>query len=231
MKNFKLFISATLAGILFAIGTAAYLYYASSTPVLAALILAGSFLAIGTLNLDLFTDKAGYMFYAGTESDKNLVKALITVLGNIVGAVVVALALLGSGVTETIAPTVVEKFDNIHYTMFASSVICGMLTFVAAHGYKRLGGGFSGCLLIAFSTVAFVILGAEHTLIDVFCITSALHFTAESVLHVLIILVGNFAGAILFAEGYELKKSKNEHHYHERRSSRRSHRSKSEAEE
>lgn len=205
-ENVKLFISSILAGFAFAIGSAMYLHYSSESVLSAAVIFSGAFLTIKAFKLNLFTCKAGYLFYTKENYDKNLSSLIISFLGNLIGVAAIAGMLIGSPIAEAAEVFMSAKSPIFFPTALAMSFICGMLMFVASHGYKRLNGGFSGCFILTFTSVVFLILGGEHALLNAFCSIITTEFTAESGLHFLFSLIGNIFGAIIFAELYLLQK-------------------------
>ncbi|MBQ6614237.1 MAG: formate/nitrite transporter family protein [Clostridia bacterium] len=223
MKNFRIFISATLAGIIFSIGSLAYLRCAGTSPFYAALVLAGALLAVTAFKFELFSDRAGYIFYSEKDYDKKLAKSLITVIGNIFGTALTAAALLGSTLSTIAEQSASLRFSESHLSAFAGAILCGILMFVATHGFKRLGGGVPGCFILIFASLGLLLLGAKHALIDIFYLVISLKFNINALMHILIVILGNFAGAIVFAELYSMQKDDEEHHYHKK------HRSKSES--
>lgn len=211
MKKTQIFVSAFLAGILIGIAGLLELLLHDTFPIAAALAFGAALLAISTLNLHLYTAKAGYLFWDSATVGKRAMHLLIALVGNVAGAGVVGVALSfvfsDSGFA---AAAVAECFDVDATSAAVSALLCGVLMFVAVHGYRRARNEIVGSLVLLGASAAIVLCGFEHSITDVFFVA----FTRESALRGLtvagIAVLGNLVGAVLFELLYEYKKSDSE---------------------
>ena len=93
MKKTQIFVSAFLAGILIGVAGLAELLLRDTLPFAAALSLGAVLLAITVLNLHLYTAKAGYLLWDSSTVGKRAVHLLVSLVGNVVGAGAVGVAL------------------------------------------------------------------------------------------------------------------------------------------
>ena len=211
MKKTQIFVSAFLAGILIGVAGLAELLLRDTLPFAAALSLGAVLLAITVLNLHLYTAKAGYLLWDSTTVGKRAVHLLVSLVGNVVGAGAVGVALGYVFKSRGFAKeAVIERFDVDPKSAAVSALLCGILMFVAIHGYRRARNEFVGSLVLFGAASAIVLCGFEHSITDVFFIA----FTRQSVLRGLtvagIAVLGNLVGAVLFELLYEYKKSDSE---------------------
>ena len=211
MKKTQIFVSAFLAGILIGIVGLLELLLHDTFPIAAALAFGAALLAISTLNLHLYTAKAGYLFWDSATVGKRAMHLLIALVGNVAGAGVVGVA-LGFVFSDRsfAAAALAERFDVDATSAAVSALLCGVLMFVAVHGYRRAHNEIVGSLVLLGASAAIVLCGFEHSITDVFFVA----FTRESALRGLtvagIAVLGNLVGAVLFELLYEYKKSDSE---------------------
>ncbi|MBQ4556375.1 MAG: formate/nitrite transporter family protein [Clostridia bacterium] len=214
MSNFRTFLSAILGGIALSLGGAAYLSLYNDSFFLASAMFSIGVLAVLTFELDIFTDKASkFISTQPRRLDQEVLALLIVALGNTIGAIGCGL-LCGFFMNEAATAVYAAKTAEPFILTFVRAVFCGMLMYIACHGYRRQGGGFSGCAIVVASVTTFGICGFEHFVADVFYCTARLSFGYKSFAFLGLILLGNFIGAMLFSWLYELKKNGRKHHHH-----------------
>lgn len=211
MKKTKILVSAFLTGVLVGVAGLIELLLRDTFPLAAALSFGAALLAISTLNLYLYTAKAGYLLWDSATVGKRVVHLLFAVIGNVAGAGAVGVALSLVYSDRGFAKEAVAERFNIDVTSAAvSALLCGVLMFVAVHGYRRARNEVVGSLVLLGAASAIVLCGFEHSITDVFFVA----FTGESVLRGLtvagIAVLGNLVGAVLFELLYEYKKSDSE---------------------
>lgn len=219
MKIARILLSAVLGGIALSLGGAVYLNLYNDSLIAAAVLFGVGILAAVAFELDVFTDKVGKVIAAEAHrTDKVLTEVLVVLLGNIVGATAAGLA-CSTVMKELAKPICIENVNDTLLAVFVRAVFCGILMFIAFHGYKRQGGGFAGCVIAVSAAAAFVVCGFEHFVIDVFYFATMRVFGEKTFAFLAVTMFGNALGAFLFAIGYELKKSdsssrRRHHHRH-----------------
>lgn len=217
MKLFRTFISAILAGVAFSIGGAIYLQLSDTSKFAAAFLFSIGILAVLFFDLAFFSDKASYIFKDPRHIDKRLTECFIVFFGNAFGAILSGLAL--STVLGDAAKVIAKAaLASSPMSIIIKSVICGMLMFIVFRGYARQSGGIAGCLIAIMSSMAFILCGFNNAITDVFFYAAARRLNIEIGINLIIILVCNAIGAVVFAELYEAKKDDGNRHSHHRRS-------------
>ena len=226
MKNIRSFISAILGGIAVSIGCTANLLLKDDSPLIAAFMFGIGFLAVVVFDLKLFTDKSGYLFTYG-RLDKNIIKLIATMFGNIIGAFICGLA-VSSRVYENAAIVTETKIAGSFVDLLVGSLICGMLIYIGVHGYRK-AGGFTGCLLLFTATTMIMLCDFDYAIYNIFSISAYKNFSYivehsfDVVIFVLLSAVGNAFGAIIFATLCKIKDENDDesgHHHHHRRRKR-----------
>ena len=94
---------------------------------------------------------------------------------------------------ELASALIVAKIDNNIVTTLISSVMCGVLIFLAVDYYKK----FSSIIGIVFAIPIFVLCGFDHAVADAFYVGVASEINEIPVLFLLTVAVGNIAGSTL----------------------------------
>lgn len=211
MKKTQIFVSAFLAGILIGIAGLIEVLLRETAPVAAALAFGAALLAITVLNLHLYTAKAGYLFWDGATVGKRAVHLLVALVGNAVGACALGEALRYVFPERVFAEeAVAERFSADLVGVIISSLICGIVMYVAVHGYLRARNAAVGCAVMFGAAAAIVICGFEHSITDLFFVTFTRQLAFRGLTVAGIAALGNLCGAVLFELLYEYKKSDSE---------------------
>ncbi len=219
MKYLRTCLSAVLAGIAVAVSGAVYLSAEPKSPIFASLMFSVGFLTALIFELQLFTDKIGYLFTGGGRFAKRLASILFILLGNIVGACLSGIA-LNCVVGQEAAARLLVKETFSAGEVLVRAIFCGMLMFVSAHGYRRREGSFTGFVLSVMTLCTVALCGFEHVLVNFFYAAAAFRMDNDALLLLVLSLVGNVIGALVFSTLYTLKKEdgkKNSHsgkHHH-----------------
>lgn len=192
-----LFMLAMAAGICIAIGGAIFLASADKTA--GAIFFTVGLFTIVNHGFYLFTGKASYLL----ENDAQYAARLPMVwLGNLCGAILVALALQasrsGAALAEKAQSLCQAKVDDSLISLFFLGIFCNMLIFVAVDGYAKIEHGAGKILALIFGVAGFILGGFEHCVADMFYFAMASMFTGKALLALLAITLGNVAGGILF---------------------------------
>lgn len=185
-------VKSVLAGLLIGFAGVLYLQAVALIPDKTAGVIAGAVLfSLGLLSVivfktNLFTGKVGYI-----NSFKTFWQGLIMLALNLLAAFALGL-LFKLCIGESGA--LVSRFAKDWYRILFDSVICGMCVFLSVDLYRRTSNIFT----IILPVVAFILTGGEHCIAFAFYIGSA-PFTnlPESLLKLLIMIIGNSAGALL----------------------------------
>ncbi|MBQ6893170.1 MAG: hypothetical protein IJN48_03100, partial [Clostridia bacterium] len=102
--------------------------------------------------------------------------------------------------------------------IFISSLLCGVLIFIAIHGFRKVGG-FAGCAILITASTMIMMCDFEYSLFNVFTVSAGIQnvssYAALSLPIVAVIFlsaIGNALGAIIFASLYRFKENTDDSH-------------------
>ena len=121
-------------------------------------------------------------------------------LGNLAGSLLVGFLLLQT----RLAPMLVEKatavcevkLNQSYLSAFVLAVFCNMLIYIAVEGYKTIPQEIGKFLAVFFGVTVFVIRGFEHCVANMFYFTVGKAWSANTVLFLLIMTLGNSVGGV-----------------------------------
>ncbi len=199
------FINGIAAGVLIAIGGSVYL--SCDNKYVGAVLFSVALLCICYKGFSLFTGKVGSMVEKHGKTEWSVL--LLGLLGN-----AVATLLLGLLISYAL-PDLGEKASNIcnlkldqsYLQALIRASLCGMLMYLAVSVYRNN----KTIVGILFCVPVFILSGFEHSIANMFYFGVARIFTFEMVLYLLIIILGNAAGAVILAalETWGKEKAKN----------------------
>lgn len=172
--------SAILAGVIIAISTLGYLH---NPTIVGAVLFSVGLLAILDCKLDLFTGKVPYM-----KSYKELPYILTVLVGNIIGCSI--LFLYPMDIAKEQLSIALSK-DVI--TIILSSILCNILIYIAVEGYKK-----SDFAVVVLAVALFVMCGFNHSIARVCLVIAARTFNFQVLGYLLIVVVSNAFGGIVF---------------------------------
>ena len=191
------FIKAVLAGLMIAVGGTVYLSLENKM-VGACLFAIGLFIIV-TKGLNLYTGKVGYLF---DNPPSYLIEVGVTVLGNFAGTFCFGFLLkftrIYQPINEKAQTLVAAKLDDNLVSILILSVFCGILMFLAVNGYRVLGDQLGGYLGVFLGVIVFILCGFEHSVANMFYITAAWAWSAKALLYLLVMIIGNGIGGVLF---------------------------------
>ena len=174
-----MFIKSVLAGICIAIGALIFLNVGG---VLGAFLFSIGLLTILQFNFNLYTGKVAYITL------KDIDKILLILFGNIIGCCIMfAFPCLPA------AAIMATKLTVPLITIFFKAILCGILIYIAVEGFKA-----NNQLITLLAVPTFILCGAEHSIADICFIIAASCFTIEVLLFIVIVIIGNAIGSILF---------------------------------
>jgi len=184
MNVLKIIISSILGGILISIGGIACLL--SEYKFVGALIFAVGLFGIMTYKMGLYTGKIGY---ALENPPIFLLEVVLIILGNFIGCLMMGLAFpLDQAVAACEARLEVDSL-----TVLFEGICCGILVFIAVDQYLTK----KSYIALFVCIPAFIIAGFEHSIADMFFFSSAGIFNLDSLVFILIVILGNAIGCLL----------------------------------
>ncbi len=186
------FIKSILAGIMISIGGSVFL--SCENRYVGAFFFSVGLVAVVMLGLNLYTGKIGYVldndraFFADT---------LLSVVGNLVGCVIVGLMQAPKGAVVTV---VENKLAKSMPAVFADAILCGILIFVCVEIFKKKNTPLG--ILLCIPT--FILCGFEHSIADMFYVVNARAFTLNAAIFLLIVVLGNAVGGLLVPVAFKI---------------------------
>ncbi len=185
-------IDGVLAGILVSIGGTVLLSCESS--VIGAVLFSIALLVICYRGYSLYTGKIGYMILSHTGKD---VQTLLTgLLGNLI-----ATALCGFAVAYALPDRAAKaatmwgnKMLLAYPVVFVRAIFCGILMYLAVAVWKDSRSPLG----ILFCVPVFILSGFEHSIADLFYFFAAGAWSGKGILFLVIVLLGNTVGGMLF---------------------------------
>ena len=177
---------AILAGMMIGVGGCVYL--SCDVKWVGAILFAIGLFTIFSFRFDLYTGKVGYI--PDNPLSTYLPYLVIVILGNFVGTLIVGL-MMPLESAEVLANV---KLDNAEpLQVLFKGVLCGLLMFIAADSYKNTKSFLATFLCVP----VFILSGFEHSIADMFYISSAMMWNMDTFLFTLAILFGNLIGCCL----------------------------------
>ncbi len=186
----QLIIDAVFAGIMIAIGTAVYLN--CSNRIVGAFLFSIGLITINEFGFNLYTGKVGYIRKA-----KDIPPVLIILIANAVGCLL-ALIFPTAGAAELVA----TKLQQGYLETFIRAFVCGILIYICVAKKDKP-------FVTVIAVPTFILCGAEHSIADICFMFAAGSFSWQSALYILIVVIGNAAGSLLFSLWIDIKNTVN----------------------
>lgn len=191
----KCFMRAILAGVMISIGGCVFIGCTDKGYAwVGAILFSVGLMTVFQFGLDLYTGKVGY---ALENKPSFVIDLLVMIIGNLVGCIIVGY-MMPFGTAETF---VAARMDNVDYLrVFFKGILCGILMFIAADIYKKRNS-FVGAFI---AVPVFILSGFEHSIADMFYFMSAgfhgseIAFSFDSVIFIVVVILGNAVGGLLF---------------------------------
>ena len=135
----------------------------------------------------------------------------MTLVGNLIGTISCGYLLLvtrfGDKLQEVAKVVSDTKLNDNLLSIFVLSMFCGMLMFLAVDLFKKLKD-VGRYIAVFLCVTVFIICGFEHCVANMYYFSVANSWSLNTVLYLLIMILGNSVGGILIALGnkYGLKK-------------------------
>lgn len=212
-------IYAIFAGIAIAIGGILFILAKAIIPsnniitstLVGAFLFPVGLLLVCYLRLNLYTGKIG-MAFRNKKLDKKGLNVfewlLIILVGNAIGAMAIGfiiypLTLINKEsafylATYEVANSRIMAFDfEGIFNMSYKSILCGALVYIAIYLFNRLNTNFGKVIGIIVPIAFFVFAGFQHCIANMFYIAAGLAFNANSIVGLIICILGNSIGALL----------------------------------
>lgn len=186
-------ISGFAAGLLVSIGGCVFLSCLSSYSFVGAILFSVALLCICYKGYALYTGKIGYI--VSNHKSNDILLLIFGLIGNALGTITcgfaVRYAIKSLGI---LAETVCESklLQELPQT-FIRGVFCGILMYLAVcifKEHKTVAG-------ILFCIPVFILSGFEHSIADIFYFSVANMLTVESLVFIVIVILGNTVGGVL----------------------------------
>ncbi|NLL62947.1 MAG: formate/nitrite transporter family protein [Ruminococcaceae bacterium] len=193
-------IMAILAGFAIGLGGSVFLAMLPISKVLGAFLFTVGLFTVCTLNLNLFTGKACYMF---DNKPSYLFDLLIIWIGNLIGAWLIAFLIISTRLapafTEAAKGLVTTKNNDSLLSLFVLGMICNVLIYIAVENFRNNSNDFAKVLALIFGVMVFILMGTEHSIADMYYYAVAGElFTANGLIRIVIITLGNVTGGLIF---------------------------------
>lgn len=208
-KYLKDIISGFLAGFFIGLGGTAFVMCKATLDVNGGLIGAMCFpiglFMVCAFGVNLYTGKIGYAFNKEANTF-NPLDFVIMLLANFLGAATIGfIVYLGARENQHLLDTAAAVAESRTITnpldmlgSFFKSMVCGMLVYVGVYLYKKCNNFFERAVVIFIPIFLFVFCGFNHCIADFFYITFGMNVNILSLSFILIVVLGNSLGAILF---------------------------------
>ncbi len=187
MNKIQIFIKSIYAGCMIGIGGIVYL--SVENKFLGALLFSFGLLTIVTQGFWLYTGKIGFV-----KKVDELLNMGITILGNFVGTLIMALLCKASHLHISSVELVNKKLDNDILHIFILSMFCGVMMYLAIDNYNKA----KNIVFIIAPVMIFILSGFEHSIANMFYFNLAGQYDLKSLGYILVMLLGNGVGAKLF---------------------------------
>ncbi len=187
MNKIQIFIKSIYAGCMIGIGGIVYL--SVENKFLGALLFSFGLLTIVIQGFWLYTGKIGFV-----KKVDELLNMGITILGNFVGTLIMALLCKASYLHISSVELVNKKLDNDILHIFILSMFCGVMMYLAIDNYNKA----KNIVFIIAPVMIFILSGFEHSIANMFYFNLAGQYDLKSLGYILVMLFGNGIGAKLF---------------------------------
>ena len=203
-KIIKTFLLGVMAGAAIALGGLLFTTVSNiGYKVIASFAFSIGLLLVCMFGFNLFTGKVGFFIEAENKKEYSL-NLLIMYIGNFVGALAIGYLCFGffsNNLAMKSAITTIsdarEITDDNWWITLLGAIGCGMLVYTAVYAFKKEWPIGVRIIVLMFAVFTFVIAGFQHCIANMFYISFANGWSGMKLVNILIVTVGNIAGAIL----------------------------------
>jgi formate/nitrite transporter FocA (FNT family) len=197
----NLFLFAVYAGAI--IGFGGIVYLSVSSPLAGAFLFNIGLLAIILFGFELFTGKVSYLVI---NPPSYLLDLGVVWFGNLTGTALTALAVRSTRLfskLDRVYEIVDTKLSDSLLSSLILGIFCGVMMFVAVDSQKETNS--SNPVLKAAGVflpiMIFILSGFNHVVADMFYLSLSGRWSAEAVVYLLVVTLGNALGSVIFAAG------------------------------
>lgn len=197
MNKLKTLTSGIMAGMCIGVGGIAYL--SIENHIIGAFLFSVGLFTICTFRLDLFTGKISRL---GTKDGLSLPSILIVLIGNMIGAFLIAelvhLTRVGDVITQGATALCQTKLSDNIISLFILAMLCNAMIYIAVELFNGLENPVGAHLAIIFGIMVFVLCGFEHSIADMFYFAAGRYLSNPHAWGCIgIAILGNACGGIL----------------------------------
>lgn len=189
-----IFLRAVMTG--FAIGIGGAVYLSCDNKYMGAFLFGTGLFVILSFGFNLFTGKVGY---AVENKPSYIIDLILIWLGNLTGTAIMGGMILCTRIApigKKAAEICSVKFSDNLLSIFILAIFCGMLMFIAADGFRNIENPVGKMLAVFLPVMAFILSGYEHCIANMFYFTIAKVWSANTVLYLLVMTMGNAVGGM-----------------------------------
>lgn len=198
MKNYlNYLIRGIFAGVMIGIGGTIYL--SIDNKIIGSFLFSIGLLMICMYNMNLYTGKIGYIV---VNKKSYLIELLLTLIGNFIGTYILAFCMLNSrfnSISDKAKIICDMKLNDNLISILILSCLCGILMYIAVNNYKKHSTSIGKYMGIFMCVMVFILSGFEHSVANMFYFSVANMLSWNSLLYILIMVIGNSIGAIIIS--------------------------------
>ena len=163
---------------------------------LGAFLFSCGLLLVCVKTVKLYTGKVGYAF---DNKPIFIVDLLVMILGNAIGAALIASIVRLANVTPAIEMSYLfaeQKLEKEWYEFLGLAIMCGVMMYLAVEGYKKVSNDFAKVILVILCAMIFLLAGFEHSIADIYYFMLSGTFELKALLYIFIAIIGNAIGSI-----------------------------------
>lgn len=190
----KSFINGLLGGLLIILGCCVYLI--TNNIYIGAFLFSIALYNICINNYFLYTGKIGYIIKENNKQD--ILNIIFGLLGNIIGTFTLGIIIgnILNNIYDNAHLLCVNKLNNNNYIqVLIKSFLCGILMYIAVNSYKK----YNKVINIFLCVPVFILCGFEHSIANMGYFSLAKICTLDAVIFIIISIIGNSIGSILFS--------------------------------
>ncbi len=200
MKKYAyIFLSALLSGFCITIGVCVYLSVVQINKIVGSLLFGLGLFGIVHFNLFLYTGKVGNLL---DNKPKYILQLIVGILGNIAGAIILAsiikITRIGDNLQSEAMKLIEIKQNDSWYSILILSCLCGVMIYFAVKEHQKCEYVLGKVIFCFIAVSIFILSGYEHCIANVAYYTFAGFFNLKALGFLLLMILGNGIGAVLF---------------------------------
>lgn len=197
-KHLNTLVKAIMAGFMIGLSGVMYLVIGKAYPIFAAAIFGFGFLTVLASKFALYTGRICHLI---DERPRYIIDILLLIIGNLIGTGVIAGIVVMMNNPSMILYGI-ELFDlrleRASLDIFGASILCGMLMYIATESYRRVKNDVAKVFMVITAVAISILSGNLHVVAEMFFLFVAKPWTLDSWIYLVIVLIGNGIGAIIF---------------------------------